>query len=108
MERNELYKKLESIAYSSYEYSETAREALFALQKDDDDTSSLKQKVETLKASLFIATTPAKPDGHGHWEEVSPRHPSGLRCSECKAKIKYTEAKRFKRCYNCGAIMDEK
>jgi len=63
MTRKELNEKLEICAYSSYEYSETAREALFALQKDDRKILSLKEKIETLKERLAIATANNNPEG---------------------------------------------
>lgn len=112
MERKELYKKLESCAYSSYEYSETAREALFALQKDDDNISSLKQEVETLKASLFIATTNSRPDTHGYWvgeEYGGKKMYDNWSCSECGSFVDTRNKTRLgKYCENCGAKMDEK
>lgn len=112
MARKELYKKLESCAYSSYEYSETAREALFALQKDDDTISSLKREVETLKAKLYIATTNSRPDTHGHWVGKlyeGQKVYDDWSCSECGCFVEERYKPHLgKYCEFCGAKMDEK
>ena len=46
--------------------------------------------------------------GHAHWEEVSPVANCGLRCSHCKARIRYKDyySDNHIYCYKCGFMMD--